>query len=303
MFISYSHKDERFREQLQEQLYALKRQGLVEHWDDRRIAPGEEWGGAISENLEASGIVLLLISSSFIASPYCYDIEMARALEKHERGEARVIPVIVRDAEWEWAPFGKLQALPKAAKPVVRWRHRDEAWRNVVQGIRKVVEELTEELNERAVREDGREASSPDLRATAMECLNLLYGIAEANARVLGRIEANYSTWRDLADDNYNSVCERCEDVRQQPIGSDQYLDTVCDSLDVDAVCKRKWYLGERLEEYKRIINRQLSLSEDHMRVQQHLKHHVSDPALNPRQLHQAITDAIPQLEAVLEQG
>jgi len=136
-----------------------------------------------------------------------------------------------------------------------------------------------------------------------MECLNLLYGIAEANARVLGRIEANYSTWRDLADDNYNSVCERCEDVRQQPIGSDQYLDTVCDSLDVDAVCKRKWYLGERLEEYKRIINRQLSLSEDHMRVQQHLKHHVSDPALNPRQLHQAITDAIPQLEAVLEQG
>ena len=130
-----------------------------------------------------------------------------------------------------------------------------------------------------------------------------MYGIADANARVLGRIEANYTTWRDLADDNYNSVCERCEDVRQKHIGSDQYLDTVCDSLDVDAVCKRKWYLGERLEEYKRVIDRQPGLSQDHPRVQQHLKHHVSDPDLNPRQLQQAITAAIGQLEAVLEQG
>jgi TIR domain len=299
LFISYSHKDEEFQEQLQEQLSALKRQGLVDAWHDRGIAPGQEWEGTINENLEAARIVLLLISASFIASPYCYDKEMARAMEKHEQGEAHVIPVIVRYTDWEWAPFAKLQALPKAAKPVSSWPDRDKAWLNVAQGIRKAVEEL----NELAPREHGREASSPDLIATAMECLNLLYGIADANARVLGRIEANYTTWRDLADDNYNSVCERCEDVRQKHIGSDQYLDTLCDSLDVDAVCKRKWYLGERLEVYKRVIDRQPGLSQDHPRVQQHLKHHVSDPDLNPRQLQQAITAAIGQLEAVLEQG
>jgi hypothetical protein len=300
LFISYSHKDERFREQLQEHLIALKRQRLVEAWHDRRIAPGQEWEGAINENLEAAGIVLLLISSSFIASPYCYDIEMARALEKHERGEARVIPVILRYADWEWAPFGKLQALPKDAKPVGRWRDRDEAWRNVVQGIRRAVEDLNEGL----VREHGREASRPDLRATAMECLNLLYGIAEANGRVLDRIGApNSAVWRDLADDNYNSVCERCENVRQQRIRSDRYLDTVCKDPDVDAVCKRKWYLGERLEEYKRVIDRQPGLSQDHSRVQQHLKYHVSDPVLKPGQLQQAITAAIGKLAAVLEQG
>jgi TIR domain len=297
LFISYSHRDESFRELLEEQLYALKRQELVEYWHDRRIAPGEEWEGAINENLETSAIVLLLISSSFIASPYCYDIEMRRALERHERGEARVIPIIVRPADWEWASFGKLQALPKDAKPITRWDNEDEAWLNVEQGIGRVVEEL----NDLAVREHGRERSRPDLRATAIECLNLLYGIEEANTRVLGRIEANYVPWRNLAEDNYNSLCERCEDIRQQPIGSDEYLDTVCNDLDVDAVCKRKWYLGERLEAYNRIIDRQPSVSQDHLLVQQRLKHHVSDPELSPRQLQQAIAAAVPQLEAILE--
>lgn len=93
-FISYSHRDERFREQLQEHLHALERRGLIEVWQDRSIAPDEVWEGAISENLETAGIVLLLVSSSFIASPHCCNTEMVRALERHESGEARVIPVI-----------------------------------------------------------------------------------------------------------------------------------------------------------------------------------------------------------------
>jgi hypothetical protein len=104
-----------------------------------------------------------------------------------------------------------------------------------------------------------------------------------------------------LADDNYNSVCERCEDIRQQRISSDQYLDTVCKDPDVDAVCKRKWYLGERLEEYKRVIDRQPGSARGHSSVQQHLKYHVSDPDLKPRQLQQAISAAVGQLEDVLE--
>src|SRR3712207_1718248 len=113
LFISYSHKDERFREQLEEHLHALKRRGLIEDWHDRRIAPGQEWEGAINENLETSGIILLLVSSSFLASQYSYDKEMKRALEKHESGEARVIPVILRPVEWENESFSRLQALPR----------------------------------------------------------------------------------------------------------------------------------------------------------------------------------------------
>ena len=83
-----------------------------------------------------------LVSAAFLASDYCYDIEMKRALEKHEKGEARVIPIIIRPIDWSGAPFSKLQALPKDAKPVSSWANRDEAWTDVAKGVRKAIGEL-----------------------------------------------------------------------------------------------------------------------------------------------------------------
>src|SRR5215212_3953017 len=168
MFISYSHKDERFREQLEEHLHALKRRGLIEAWQDRRIAPGQEWEDAIHENLEASGIVLLLVSSSFLASQYSYDKEMKRALEKHESGEARVIPVILRPVDWSDAPFAHLQALPRNGRPVTRWSSRDEAWLDVARGLHQVVEDLTSE-GESAVSELQDEAERASRYRDAVE--------------------------------------------------------------------------------------------------------------------------------------
>jgi len=67
---------------------------------------------------------------------------MTRALERHENDEARVIPVIVRDCNWRIAPFAKLQALPKEGKAVKKWPDKDAAWRNVAEGIERVVEEM-----------------------------------------------------------------------------------------------------------------------------------------------------------------
>jgi internalin A len=84
----------------------------------------------------------LLIRSDFIASDYCYDIEMKRALERHDKKEARVIPVIIRDVNWRIAPFAKLQALPKDGKAVATWRNKDTAWKNISEGIERVVEEI-----------------------------------------------------------------------------------------------------------------------------------------------------------------
>ena len=65
-------------------------------------------------------MILLLVSADFMGSDYCYDIEMTRALERHEANEARVIPIIVREVAWHSAPFGKLQALPADGKVVDR---------------------------------------------------------------------------------------------------------------------------------------------------------------------------------------
>lgn len=136
VFISYSHLDEQFRSSLESHLSILKRSNEISTWSDRRIVPGTEWEKEISENLEKADLILLLISSDFIASDYCYDVEVMRAMEKHEAGEALVIPIFVRVCDWSSAPFSKIQALPKEAEPVRKWVDEDEAWQNVVSGIR-----------------------------------------------------------------------------------------------------------------------------------------------------------------------
>ena len=118
LFYSYSHKDAALRKRLEAHLTLLKDEGIIRDWDDRRIAAGTEWDGVISENLDQAGIILLLVSADFLASRYCRDVEIARAMERHEAGTARVIPVILRPVYWHTAPFGKLQALPKT---VSRW--------------------------------------------------------------------------------------------------------------------------------------------------------------------------------------
>ena len=142
LFYSYSHKDEDLRNQLETHLKLMQRQGVITAWHDRLIGAGEEWKDEIDENLERADLILLLVSSDFIASDYCYDKEMTRALQRHDAGEARVIPVIVRDVNWSKAPFAKLQALPKDGKAVTLWPDRDCAWRNVAEGIERAAEEL-----------------------------------------------------------------------------------------------------------------------------------------------------------------
>ena len=142
VFFSYSHKDEALRDELATHLSMMKRQGVIEAWHDREISAGSEWANAINDNLEVADIILLLVSANFLASDYCYDKEMTRAMERHETREARVIPIILKPTDWNGAPFGKLQALPKNAKPVTTWQDQDEAFLNIAQGIRRVVEEI-----------------------------------------------------------------------------------------------------------------------------------------------------------------
>lgn len=143
LFYSYSHRDERLRDELDTHLKLLQREGLIEVWHDRQIAPGQAWDEEINANLESADIILLLISANFIASDYCYGVEMQRAIERDASGEARVVPVILRDVDWQGAPFGKLQALPKNGKPIMTWSSRDSAWKDVSLGIRRVVQALT----------------------------------------------------------------------------------------------------------------------------------------------------------------
>jgi peptide/nickel transport system substrate-binding protein len=150
VFCSYSHKDEEYLNELRAWLRSLERQGLIEWWHDREISPGWEWEEAIDKNLRTADVILLLVTPDFMNSDYVFEREIDRAIERHERGEARVVPIIVRPALWKWAPFGRLQALPKDETPITTWPNRDQAWLDVAEGIQKAVEELLVERRERA---------------------------------------------------------------------------------------------------------------------------------------------------------
>ncbi|HWS83903.1 MAG TPA: toll/interleukin-1 receptor domain-containing protein [Ktedonobacteraceae bacterium] len=145
LFYSYAHNDESLRNELDKHLSLLRNQGLIAQWHDRDITAGTEWANQINDHLNTAHIILLLISSDFLGSEYCYSIEMKRALERHEIGEARVIPILLRPVDWRDAPFSMLQALPKNAQPITTWKNRDLAFEDIAKQIRKVVDELRRE--------------------------------------------------------------------------------------------------------------------------------------------------------------
>lgn len=143
VFFSYSHRDEELRNELETHLAALKRQGIIETWHDRRIGAGEDFENEISENLEKADVILLLASSDFIASEYCYGVEMARAMERHESGEAHVIPVILRPCYWQGLTFGRLLATPTDGKPVTKFANQDDAFLEVTKAIHTAAEKVS----------------------------------------------------------------------------------------------------------------------------------------------------------------
>src|SRR2546428_10145866 len=147
IFLCYAHEDQLLLNKLKIHLRPLQQEGLISIWHDRVISAGAEWKSEIDTHLSTAQIILLLVSPNFINSDYCYGIGIEQALTRHETKEARVIPVILRPVDWHSAPFGKLQALPSNNKPIVSWSHRDKAFFDVAAGIRKVVEELMENLH------------------------------------------------------------------------------------------------------------------------------------------------------------
>lgn len=139
LFCSYARADEDYKESLDNHLAALKKQGFVQVWHDRLIPAGEQWKDTIDEKLDEAAVILLLISSDFMASEYCYGKEMTRALERHDLREAKVVPIIVRPVDWQSAPFAKLQAIPKDGKAITIWDNEDEAWTSVAKEIRRSI--------------------------------------------------------------------------------------------------------------------------------------------------------------------
>ncbi|WP_133510145.1 TIR domain-containing protein [Candidatus Thiosymbion oneisti] len=139
VFISYSHHDEEDKDELVKHLSLLKRNGHIDDWHDREIDAGIDWKASIDSALESSEIIILLVSSNFLHSDYCMDVELEQALARHQTNKARVVPVVVRPCDWKDSGFSKLEVLPRDGRPIVKWDDKDDAWLDVVEGLKKVI--------------------------------------------------------------------------------------------------------------------------------------------------------------------
>ncbi|HGW6104757.1 TPA: toll/interleukin-1 receptor domain-containing protein [Citrobacter werkmanii] len=142
LVFSYSHADEALRNELEKHLSPLKRMGKITTWHDRRIVPGQEFEHQIDHYFSQADIILLLISSDFIASDYCYQVEMTNALERHNREDAVVIPVILRECAWKMLPFGRILAATVDGKPIDKFASHDEGYVQVVDAVSRAIANL-----------------------------------------------------------------------------------------------------------------------------------------------------------------
>jgi len=139
-FISYSHKDDSYRRQLETILFPLEKKHEIELWCDRKLIPGSDWDEEINKKLLSSDVILFLISPDFIASTYCIDTEIKNALKQANKGTATLIPIVVRVCNWQdWFGLNKFNCLPDNGKPIKHWDDKDEAWLNVLEGIEKII--------------------------------------------------------------------------------------------------------------------------------------------------------------------
>jgi hypothetical protein len=135
----YAHEDKRMATRLKKHLKVLQQSGFIDVWGDYDILAGNNWKLEIKQHLSNAQIILLLLSADFMDSDYCYDVEMKQAVARHERGEARVIPILLRAFRWQGTSISELKMLPEGEKPIALWAPQDTGYESVAKGIEEVV--------------------------------------------------------------------------------------------------------------------------------------------------------------------
>lgn len=140
VFIAYSHRDTRFRHELEQQLTLLERKGHIkQQWSKHQLVPGEEKNTLLSEAIQEADLILLLISIHFLSDEFCWSQLLEKAIKRHDKGEAVVIPVFVRPCPWEDTPIEKLEGVPPEGKAISNWSNKHEAWTQAARGIQRAL--------------------------------------------------------------------------------------------------------------------------------------------------------------------
>src|SRR5262245_62140503 len=140
LVFSYAREDEALRDRLETHLSPLDRAGVLRCWHDRDIRAGSARRREIARAIAEADVVLLLVSPDFVASDYCFTIEMRRALARHAAGHALVIPVLLRPVSTAGQPWAELQGLPRDLRAVTLWPNEDEALACVAREVLAAIE-------------------------------------------------------------------------------------------------------------------------------------------------------------------
>ena len=139
-FISYSHRDEDYKNELDLHLATMKRQGVLKVWQDRKIQPGDDWDEEIKRQMEDSHLIFFMVSPGFMASDYIMEKEVPHAMSLHAAGKAKVVPIFVKHVEWKGTEFGRLQGLPRDEKFIDTQPNKDQAFATVARELRELIE-------------------------------------------------------------------------------------------------------------------------------------------------------------------
>lgn len=192
IFISYAHKDQTLRKKLDTHLSNLKRQQFIRAWHDGHILPGTPWQSQVMDHLKSADIILLLISADFLESDFCYSIQLEHALARHHAHQALVIPVLLRPTDWEGAPFADLEMLPTGTKAVTLWPSYDEAFEDVIYGIRRALQKHSLNAGSSNLLVPSERSG---MQGTPLSCFQpqpLLLKIPSAGTRFLERADADW---------------------------------------------------------------------------------------------------------------
>jgi len=249
-FISYSHKDSTLLDSLHSHLATLRRQNLIITWTDREIPAGGVIDDHVDHNIEDAQLHLFLISSDFIDSNYCYDREFKKALKLHEEKKTIIVPIILRACDWKIPELRQFKALPKDAKPVTSWTSTDEAFADIANGLRAMLERGFSEPAKTAKPAKASKASKfvPDARHVSEDQRKVLKALGD---EVVERLTAHLAK---LSDEDRKIKVGKYHGIFWSNFAAEFDLDDGLKSL-----------LVERFEEAKAWIQQQRAINDDRL--------------------------------------
>ncbi len=118
LFISYSHKDEKWLNTILTFLRPYTRGEKVTVWSDKQIQPGANWEDEITSNLNSCRVAILLVSPNFLASDYIVEKELPLLLKRRQDGELIIYWIAISHSAFKTTDLSTIQSANNPATPL-----------------------------------------------------------------------------------------------------------------------------------------------------------------------------------------